>query len=75
MTTKRLHELIELAQNGKKFEAKLVDSSWIISDHFLESNVWHKSSVTALWEYREIREPRVVWINEYSHGFGSLNFS
>lgn len=61
MQTKKLHELIQLAKEGKQFKATrpgLVDFIW--DWDFKDFNSWSKDSILADWEYQEFREPEVV---------------
>lgn len=60
MATKRLHELIELARAGKKFKARILETSWVFDDWFLSITGYDVSHVMAEWEYIEIREPQVL---------------
>jgi len=54
MTTKKLHELIELAHQGKKFKARLPGRSELWpQDHFIDNGGWQKFAITADWEYIE----------------------
>lgn len=58
---KRLDQLIALAKCGKKFEAyNRMDNLNLTQDQFITAVAWSTDAITALWEYREIIEPRVV---------------
>lgn len=57
--TKKLHELIKMAKEGKKFKA-FYDEAIYDEKHFASIITWHWNSVIADWEYQEIREPEVV---------------
>ena len=61
MQTKKLHELIQLAKDGKKFKAITRGLAEFLCDwHFKTSDSWSKDSILADWEYQEIRKPEVV---------------
>lgn len=57
--TKRLHELIELANAGKKFRARAPGMAWLSEKYFTEGS-FYVHVIAMLWEYEEIKEPRVV---------------
>lgn len=60
MPTKKLHELIKLAKEGKQFIAKTSFSVPLKEKSFLQKEPWSESFITADWEYQETREPEVV---------------
>ena len=64
----KLHELIELAKQGKKFKAFATCTKtngkgpWCKEDWFSDQSVYGSWLVTADWTYEEIREPiKVEW--------------
>lgn len=60
MTTKKLHELIELAEKGIKFKARMRRKTYPFhsQDFFLNHLIAYKvEDVIADWEYIEHREP------------------
>lgn len=62
---KKLHELIEMAKRGEKFEAaRTTGSDWYIQDTFLikPGNYWFSVDIITDWTVRMKREPRVVWL-------------
>lgn len=63
----RLHELIEMAERGEKFEAKR-HLDFIDQDVFKSSREWMKEQVVEEWTVRMKREPRVQWISEFNDG-------
>ena len=63
MKNKMLHELIQMAKEGKKFEAKssLVPDIIYNQEYFnQDSGGWKNNSVITPWECKEIREPEVL---------------
>ena len=55
--TYKLHELIEMAKSGKKFEAKS-EGKTLTQEIILNP----LSSITADWTVTFKREPRVIWV-------------
>ena len=66
--TKMLHELITLAKEGKKFSVKDPIQRYAVNhDYFISDIPWKKSLITTPWtDYKEEREPMVIWVNVYS---------
>lgn len=61
MQTKKLHELIEMAQNGKKFKAIHPKNNSVWEDkEFIQCETYNYTSIILDWQYEEIREPEVV---------------
>lgn len=64
METKMLHELIELAMAGKKFEARCLaiknNPTWVNNEDFIQDFLYGNSSITSKWEYKEILEPQII---------------
>lgn len=56
---KKLHELIQLAKEGKKFKA-FYDEAIYDEKHFAIIIAWHWNAVVSDWQYQEIRDPEVV---------------
>lgn len=68
MKTKKLHELIELAEAGVKFKAKYtngLETQEFSQKYFLGALSWRPSLIKIDWEYHEIREPEVVEFDCY----------
>lgn len=65
---KKLHELIEMAKRGEKFEAQTSFSVPLKEKTFLQKDPWSESFICAEWTVRMKREPRVQWINELDNG-------
>lgn len=57
---KMLHELIKLAQEGKKFTAKLEGEIIEYGEKHFIGGGWRDISVIGKWTYKEIKEPQVV---------------
>ena len=64
----KLHELIELAKQGKKFKAFATctktgqSSPWCKQERFSDQSIYAAWLVTADWTMEEIREPiKVEW--------------
>lgn len=68
--TKKLHELIELANKGVKFRATRGYGLFLFpGDFFNHRNGWSNDQITACWEYEEIKDPIkssgiVQWVKE-----------
>lgn len=61
MKTAKLHQLIEWANQGKKFKAIYEClAEWLNQDDFKTCDVWSTRGIVADWEYQEIKEPEVV---------------
>jgi len=59
---KKLHELIEMAKSGCKFHAKYSESEGWLNEYYIRIfNEWSSDSITADWDVRMDREPRVIW--------------
>ena len=70
---KMLHELIELAKQGKKFIARLEGESIDYREVYFCSGGWEDEAVIGQWTYKEIKEPQVVefeciWYRENGSG-------
>lgn len=59
---KRLHELIEMAERGEKFEATHEGRSNCVNQIYFKSGDFTKEQVVAEWTVRMKREPRVIWV-------------
>lgn len=61
MKTAKLHELIQMAKDGKKFSAEhpLNKSVWNDKE-FIDCETYNYKSIVMDWQYEEIREPEVV---------------
>ena len=57
MTTKKLHELIELAMQGRRFTAYICEGSKVSELRILDTRVWTPEAIAADWTYEEIKEP------------------
>ena len=65
--TKMLHELIKLAKEGKKFTVVNHSQTVFDQNNFrFETVCWSPESVVTPWtDYKEEREPMVIWVNIY----------
>ncbi|HAB99724.1 MAG TPA: hypothetical protein DCE71_07885 [Parachlamydiales bacterium] len=62
---KKLHELIEMAESGKQFEAIHPGSKQVFCvKEFKTVRSWNGVSITGDWEVRMKREPRVLYVSE-----------
>lgn len=76
MKTYKLHELIEMAQAGKKFEAsRSSEDNWFLQDVFLkkEGVYWFSSDIVIDWTVKfntekEKYEIEVKFLHESRHG-------
>ena len=66
--TKMLHELIKLAKEGKKFTVVNHSQTVFDQNNFRFDTVcWSPESIVTPWtDYKEEREPMVIWVNVYS---------
>lgn len=61
MKTAKLHELIQLAKEGKQFKATRTGLAEFLYDcDFKTCDSWSIDSILFDWEYQEVREPEVV---------------
>lgn len=69
----KLHELIQMAKDGKEFKATHPGRCTFSAVEMLNMDHWYQEDVLADWEIR--KEPRVIYVNEYPEGLNpSWNF-
>lgn len=63
---KKLHELIEMAHNGLKFEAEHPYKTLLFfeAEFFRQERGWTRKEITADWTVRMKREPKVYYIRK-----------
>lgn len=64
----KLHELIQMAKDGKEFKARTVGNDYYHTQKYFidDGSSWTTSAILNDWEVDIKKEPRVIYVNEYS---------
>ena len=68
MKTMKLHELFELAKQGKKFKAKSNHAGFknTLNEIDVLERTYSRYEIMANWEVEIEREPRVIYVHEFA---------